>query len=177
MRSIQNRFFIFFAFISITLVYLTYDALKASSKIKMEQKEQRSVMKAADITLKRANSKGILYEGSIKSAIKDGNKEVLLGVNIVKKGESRELLKAEIVTNFKDKTLFDKGFTYANDKGVKLSANTAIYDKDKKKVIGDGGFILTSKDLISKGKSFIYFIKSKELKASGISAKFDGSKL
>jgi len=162
---------------SITLIYLTYDALGVSTEVKTGGAGQRSVMTATDITLRRADSMGVLYEGSVKSAIKDGDKEVLLGVDIAKKGESTEMLKAEIITNFTDKTLFDRGFTYTDDKGVRLSTNTALYDKDKKTVTGDRGFILTSSDIDSKGESFVYFIESKELKASNINAKFDGAKL
>lgn len=162
---------------SITLIYLTVDALRVSSEVRVYNAEQRSVMTATDITLRRADSMGVLYEGSVKSAIKDGIKEVLLGVDIAKKGENTEMLKADIITNFPEKTLFDRGFTYTDDKGVTLSANLATYDKERKTVEGSNGFTLTSSELDSQGKSFTYYIESKELKASNINAKFDGEKL
>ena len=177
MKFIQNRFFIFFALLLSSVLYLTGDALSASGKTTDSHNEQKSIITATDITLRRADSLGVMYEGSVRSVFKDRDKEVLFGVSIAKIGESKEVLEANIITNFTEKTLFDEGFTYRDDKGVTLITGSAVYEKDKKTVTGSDGFTLSSIELNSRGDGFTYYIESKELKASNINAKFDGARL
>jgi LPS export ABC transporter protein LptC len=167
------RFLVFFA--AIILVAIIYLAFQKPHFIKKESsKEQVPLFEFIDVSNYNITKEGIELYVKAKKAVKFTDYDKMYNVEAkMKRKGFIESLRADIAT-LKDKVLDLEGDTrYERSDGVTLKSKKIQYLMQSRVLISKAPFVLSDKNSIVYGDSFVYDIKKGTISAKKIKSVID----